>query len=111
MGVKIKIHSKHLTTNRLKQVFEKGALPILAEQIKTDCNTYVRMWDGDLAESATVENGGRDIVWDKEYAQKVYYTGTPSKAKNPKATLRWCEVAERVYSKDWAKLATELVKK
>lgn len=109
-SVTVKIHSKHLTAQRLKQVYEAGALPKLAEQILTDCNEYVRMQDGTLADSAHQENGGKQIVWSTPYAKKVYYTGTPRKNRNPKATLRWCEVAERQYSKQWADLATKLVK-
>lgn len=106
----IKIHSKNLTAQRLKAVYEAGALPILAEQILTDCNTYVRMQSGTLADSAHTEDGGKRIVWSTPYAKRVFYTGTPLKNKNPKATLRWCEVAERVHSKKWAAMATKLVK-
>lgn len=108
-GVTIKIHSKNLTAQRLRKVYEAGALPQLADQILSDCNTYVRMQSGALAASAHIENGGRQIVWDTPYAKKVYYTGTPQKNVNPKAALRWCEVAERVYSVQWAAFATKLV--
>lgn len=109
-NVRVVIHSKHLTIQRLRSVYEKGALPILAEQILSDCNTYVRMQDGTLADSARIENGGKHLTWNTPYAKKVYYTGKPLRNKNKKATLRWCEIAERIFSKSWAELATKLVK-
>lgn len=107
--VTIKLHSQHLTLERLKAVYHAKALPILAEQIKDDCNVYVREQEGILKQSATVENGGKQIVWSTPYAAKVYYTGTPRKNVNPKASLRWCEVATRQFSKQWAAQATRLV--
>lgn len=109
-SVRIKINNAGLTAARLKKVFEKKALPILSEQILTDCNTYVRMQSGALAGSAEPERGGWQIRWDMSYAKKVYYTGTPRKNKNPLASLRWCEKAKRYYAKDWSSLATKLVR-
>lgn len=109
-NVIVKIHSKHLTIEKLRSAYEHGALPTVAEQILSDCNTYVRMQDGTLADSARVEDGGKRITWNTPYAKKVYFTGTPRKNVNPKATLRWCEAAERRFSKQWADLATKLVK-
>lgn len=106
----IKIHSKNLTASRLRRVFENDALPILSEQILTDCNTYVRKQSGVLEGSAHKEAGGKYIVWNGPYAKRVYYTGTPLKNRNPLASLRWCEVAKRNYSSDWAAMATKLVK-
>lgn len=108
-SVKIKVYNAGMTASRLKKVFEAKALPVLAEQIKTDCNTYVRMQTGNLAASADPENGGWQIRWSAPYAKKVYYTGTPLKNRNPLASLRWCEKAKRYHSREWAALATKLV--
>lgn len=108
-GVKIKVHSPGMTTNLLVKLYEAKTLPILAEQILSDCNTYVRMQDGTLADSAHQENGGKHIVWSTAYAKRVYYTGTPRKNRNPLASLRWCEVAKRTHSRSWAALASKLV--
>lgn len=108
-SVRIKINNAGLTAARLKKVFEKKALPILSEQILTDCNTYVRMQSGNLADSAHTEAGGKRIVWNTAYAKRVYYTGTPRKNRNPNASLRWCEKAKRIHSGEWAAQASKLV--
>ena len=108
-NVRIKIFNPNMTAKRLEKVFYQKALPVLAEDIKSDCNTYVRMQDGTLAISARTESGGRFITWNTDYAKKVYYTGTPRKNVNPNASLRWCEVAKRKHAKEWAARATNLV--
>lgn len=108
-SVKIKVHNPQKTVDRLKSAFSQFALPIVAEQILTDCNTYVRMQTGNLAASGHVEAGGKRIVWDTSYAKRVYYTGTPRKNVNPDASLRWCEKAKRNHKKQWAQQATRLV--
>ena len=108
-SVKIKVHSPTATTIRLKAVFDRKARPIVAEQILTDCNTYVRMQSGNLADHGHTEAGGKRIVWNTSYAKKVYYTGTPRKNKNPNASLRWCEKAKRNHKQEWARMATRLV--
>lgn len=108
-SVKIKVHNPGMTAARLKQVFNAGVLPILSEQILTDCNTYVRMQSGNLADSAHTEAGGKRIVWSTGYAKRVYYTGTPRKNVNPNASLRWCEKAKRQHGAEWARQASKLV--
>lgn len=108
-SVKIKINNAGLTVARLQRVFNSKALPILSEQILTDCNTYVRMQSGNLADSGHTEAGGKRIVWNTPYAKKVYYTGTPLKNRNPNASLRWCEKAKRMHSGEWAAQASKLV--
>ena len=95
---------------RCENVFWQNAMPIVAEQQLTDCNEYVRYQDGILAASATTEKGGKEIHWTTAYAKRVYYTGTPRRNRNPNASLRWCEVARRHYSREWATMATKLVK-
>lgn len=108
-SVKIVVHNPKMTAARLHKVFEANALPILAEQILTDCNTYVRMQSGTLADSGHTEAGGKRIVWNTRYAKRVYYTGTPRKNVNPNASLRWCEKAKRNHQAEWAQQATRLV--
>lgn len=34
------------------------------------------------------------VVWGTEYAGFAYYMGTPSKNHNPRASIRWAEVAK-----------------
>lgn len=109
VSVRIKVHNPGMTASRLKSVFESKALPVVSEQILTDCNTYVRMQSGNLADSGHTEAGGKRIVWNTSYAKRVYYTGTPRKNVNPNASLRWCEKAKRNHQAEWAQQATRLV--
>lgn len=108
-GIKIKVHNPGKTTARLGGLYRKIAMSVVAEQILSDCNTYVRMQDGTLADSAHIENGGKQIVWSTAYAKKVYYTGTPRKNRNPNASLRWCEKAKRLHKQEWADMANRLM--
>lgn len=107
--VTVKIFNPAMTAEKCASVFYSKALPKVADDILSDCNTYVRMQDGTLANSARIESKGRKITWNTRYANKVYYTGTPQRNKNPNASLRWCEVAKRKHAKDWADKASRLV--
>ena len=107
--VTVKIFDPGMTVSRLKNRFYDIALPVVSEQILSDCNTYVRMQDGTLADSARIENGGWNITWNTPYAKRVYYTGRPRKNVNPNASLKWCEKAKRKHAEDWAAKATKLV--
>lgn len=108
-NVSIKIYNPRATAARIKNRFYNQVLPVLAEQIISDSNQYVRKQDGTLADSAHQESGGRRIVWSTAYAKKVYYTGIPRRNVNPNASLRWFEVAKRNYAGDWAQQATEMM--
>lgn len=107
-GITIKLDNPAATAAKLKRAFH-AALPKASEQMISDCNTYVRMKDGPLANSAHPENGGRQLVWQTPYAKKVYYTGTPWKGRNPLASLRWCEKAKRRYGRQWGAQITKLI--
>lgn len=108
MGVKVKLQNPGMTARRLVGAFER-ILPALAEIQLSDCNTYVRMQDGTLADSAHQEDGGRRIVWSTAYAKRVYYTGHPKKTVNPNASLRWCEKAKAAHKADWAAAASRMI--
>lgn len=107
-SVKIKLTNPAATAARLKAQIEQNAMPIVAEQILTDCNEFVRMQSGALAASGHPEGNGKRIVWDTAYAKRVYYTGTPLTNRNPSASLRWCEKAKRLYSQQWADMLSKL---
>jgi len=107
--VTIKVDASR-AAKRLKGVFNGKTLPMLADTILADCNTYVRVDQGTLRASAHIEDGGKRIVWSTKYAKKVYYTGTPDRTINANASLRWCEVAKKNHSKEWAARATELLR-
>lgn len=52
-------------------------------------NIFVREDQGTLKDSALIASRPQEgkAVWDTPYAKRVYYTGTPSKDKNPDASL------------------------
>ena len=108
--MKIRFYSKTNTVNRLKRAWDGKVMPQLAEQLMSDCNTYVRMQSGELADSIQKENGGKLISWNTGYAKRVYYTGTPRKNVNPNASLRWCEKAIRNHKGEWVAEGNKLLK-
>lgn len=110
-NVVVKLKNAALTAKRLQQVYEKGVLPVLGQEILQDCNIYCPKREGTLQNSAHLEKGGKEIVWDTKYAAKVYFTAVPSTLINPNASARWCEVAKRVYAKHWADSATKLLQR
>jgi len=110
MRYKVVINDPRAIVKEKKRVWESRVLPKLADVMLADCNTYARMQSGDLIRVGTPENGGKQLVWDTPYAKKVYYTGTPSKARNPNASLRWCEVAKRKHKQEWVDMANNLLK-
>lgn len=79
----------------------------LSEQILGDANYFARIDTGELIKSSlrSSDLGAGLLVWDTRYATRVYYTGTPSRDKNANASLRWVEVAGKMYSDQWLKLA------
>ena len=50
-------------------------------------------------------------IWDTPYAKRVYYTGTPSKDKNPDASLQWVEKGVATYRKELDMIANKAAKK
>ena len=50
-------------------------------------------------------------IWDTPYAKRVYYTGTPSKDKNPDASLQWVEKGVATYRKELDMIADKAAKK
>ncbi|MEA5144920.1 MAG: minor capsid protein [Candidatus Limiplasma sp.] len=82
----------------------------LCAVIRDDCNRYVRIDQGTLRKSsysASQPDKGL-IVWSTPYARRVYYTGTPRKAKNALASLQWCEKAKAAHLKKWRKMAAQM---
>ena len=100
-SIRIKIDVAKIVGDKVKAI--EKALPVVAETIMADCNTYCRVDQGTLRESARVESGGKIITWNTPYAKRVYYTGTPSKDENANASLLWCERAKGAHAKDWGK--------
>lgn len=44
-------------------------------------------------------------VWDTPYAKRMYYTGTPSKDKNPDASLQWAKKGVDTHKKELNQVA------
>jgi len=86
-----------------------NALPDIGAQVLTDCNRYARDDTGRLIASSRRASdlpNGR-LIWRTPYAKRVYYTGTPSHAKNPGASLRWCERAKALHLPAWTRLTAQ----
>ena len=83
----------------------------LAALVLEDCNRYARDDTGSLRASAYAASdlpGGR-LAWRTPYARRVYYTGTPSTAHNPLASLRWCERAKAMHHNAWRQYAAHML--
>ena len=85
------------------------ALFAAKEEVRTDCNFYVRAdtWTMRnttyLPSGTTSDKDSISISWNTPYAEIVYNSGTPSHDENPNACLRWAEVAEKHFGDTWVK--------
>ena len=108
-------------------------LPIVTENVLSDCNRYAPQDCNILRASAAVNTEIRDkypikektpeeklalldaaegsnikegrITWDVPYAKKRYFVGKPSEDENKHASIMWCEAAHDAHGKDWQKAA------
>jgi hypothetical protein len=92
----------------VEKAFNK-ALFACAEQILTDCNTYVKHLEGALEDSSqhAVRSTTLVLTWNTPYAKKQWYTGKPSDTSlrfHPKASIMWAIKAQDEYGKDWQKI-------
>ena len=81
---------------------EKGKqsmVEAVTEAVISYGNVFVREDQGTLMESALIASRPKDglAIWDTVYAKRVYEEGTPSKDKNPQASLRWVEKGVNTY--------------
>ena len=85
------------------KMIEQGLFAV-REQIKDDCNKFVKVDQHILERSAYTEMNGTtlQIIWNTPYARRQYYTGTPSQDVNPNASIMWAEKAAGQFKKDWA---------
>lgn len=104
--MKVKIDKARVRV-ALENRFDSRVLPALSEQILADSNEYARMDTVALIQSSLLHSTPQTghLEWRTPYARKVYYTGTPSLDKNPRASRQWVEVARKNHKKDWEKLA------
>lgn len=70
-------------------------------------NEYVRIDQGTMRDSSLIYSRPNDglAIWNTPYAKKTYYTGTPSKDVNPKASLMWVEKGVKAHAADIDKIA------
>ncbi len=108
-GVRIQLDPGALLL-RIRRGWHEG-LAELSGQVLTDCNRYARDDTGRLIASSQAASDpaqGR-LAWSTPYARRVYYTGRPSRAHNPQASLRWCERAKGEHLPAWRALAARLM--
>ena len=60
----------------------------------------VRADDGNLEKDLNLSLIHIFAIWDTVYAKRVYEEGTPSKDKNPQASLRWVEKGVNTYKRE-----------
>lgn len=109
MKVIIKPHPKSLVDK-----MAGNGLEMAAEQIMNDCNFFAKQQSGDLigSSSKVIINATQIAIhWSTPYAAKQYYTGTPSHAMNPNASLMWAEKANRIFGNGWALAIEEGMKR
>jgi len=96
-------------TNAIKGRIEKRmekAQYLLDMQVIKDSNLYCPEDVGDLQDSALLGYTNGLVVWDIEYAKNQYYNdNNKSTDKNPRASMKWFEVAKSNHLKEWENLA------
>lgn len=97
---------------KLEKKINQGVAPLM-EQVLKDSNYFCRQDQKGLINSSLTASRPKDgvLIWDTPYAKRVYYTGEPSRDKNPNASLMWFEKAKARFGKDWEKLAQNLTNK
>ena len=95
----------------LRRRWQNG-LPELGALVLRDCNAYARDDTGALIRSSAAASDlrGGKLIWRTGYARRVYYTGTPSRTRNPGACLRWCEKAKAARLPVWQQLAAQTLR-
>jgi hypothetical protein len=91
---------------------EKKAIPIIANEFLKNANYFCREDSSTLIKSSILasdlENG--NLVWNTDYARKVYYTGIPSTDTNPEASLMWAHKAHTLYGKKYERMYNKIIK-
>lgn len=79
----------------------------VTESVVTYGNIYCREDQGHLMDSALIASQPEQglAIWDMVYAKNMYYTGTPSKDKNPQASLMWADKGVKTHKKELDKVA------
>ena len=106
MSVKFNISDQKIKV-KIDNVWENG-LEMLSSQILKDCNRYCKEDTGLLIISSYIHSNLKKglLVWQTPYAARQYYEiRTAYKDVNANASWRWCEVAKKLYLRDWIRQA------
>ena len=92
--------------NRIAAQTRRAQL-LLDQQVMKDSNLFCPRDVGSLQDSVipSASRGEGLLVWNEIYAHAQYY-GLPNKSKdkNPRASMKWFEVAKARYLNRWVKL-------
>lgn len=113
MSVHIEFN-KDAVLARVKAANEK-ALELVTGQFIKDANEYCPVDTETLRRSAITASKPKEglAIWDTPYAKKRYYTGAPSRDRNPKASIMWAQKAmdgnKKTYQDTWQKIIKQEV--
>lgn len=90
----------------------KKATTKVANELLKDANYYCREDTGELERSAIRASRPEEgvLIWDTPYAKAAYYTGTPSKDRNPNASKLWAQKAVDENRDYYQELAQKTIK-
>ena len=90
---------------RMERLTEKAQF-MLDQRVLADSNQFAPHDMGTLEESGIIASEGGEISWNTPYTRYQYYEA-PNKSKdvNSRATMKWFEVAKRLYKKNWVAVA------
>lgn len=110
MPVKINLRRSAVEA-RVSEAFQ-ASLPLLCEEILTDCNQYCKEDTGMLIASSLTHSRPQEgkLIWQTPYARRQYWAiRTAYRTVNPNATWRWCEHAKNRHLAQWNQQAQRLM--
>lgn len=111
MGVKIKRNMPKIVAKI--EAGRQAMVEAVTESVVEYGNIFVREDQGTLKDSALIASRPKEglAIWDTPYAKRMYYTGTPSKDKNPDASLQWAKKGVDTHKKELNQVAQNAFKK
>ena len=109
MSVKVTLN-KAAVNARVQATSAKGTF-IMANELLKDANYYCREDTGELIRSAINASQPEKglLIWNTPYAKKMYYIGSPSKDRNPNASLQWADRAAKENKDKYNRMLQKLV--
>lgn len=87
----------------------ENAQQLLAERIQQHCKPLVPKDTGDLRESCTIGDSGKEIAWTVDYAQHVYNMDGVNFTTSGTCG-HWFEAAKAAHLNDWVKVVERALK-